>query len=797
MLYPQNIEHKLGFDQIRDLIRKECLGLLGQTYIDKMKFSKDFDLIRKLVLQTSEFKKLLEQEQLFPTQNFLDVSSLLEKIKIEGLFLETQEFFDLKLSLKTLYKCLAFFDETNEFPTLKALTEGVTLDKKILYKIEEVIDDKGLIRDNASAELLSIRKELISEQAHIRKELDKILNAIKREGYADDEVAITIRNGRMVIPVFAEHKRKVKGFIHDESSTGQTVFIEPAQVLEINNEIRDLQYREKREIIRILSELTLYISPYYPELKRAYTFLGMIDFIRAKAKLAIKIGGILPVMVKQTVIDFKEARHPLLFLNFQLQQKSIVPLSIALNEDNRILVISGPNAGGKSVALKTVGLLQYMLQCGLLIPVREDSTAGIFQDILIDIGDEQSIENDLSTYSSHLTNMRQFLFYGNKRSLILIDEFGTGTEPNLGGAIAEAVLEGLNNLQVSGIITTHYSNLKTFTEKTPGLINGAMVFDLQKLEPLYELQIGKPGSSFALEIAKKIGLPENIIQNSKDKVGKDQVNFEKLIHELEAEKLKVKRLHDELSLKEKLLKIDVAKYESLYSELNNNRKLQLNDAKEKAKTLIQDAKRKIENTIREIKENKADKATTQQLRKELQEFDTSLQLEPTIPKPEQKMDVESGPIKVGDYVKVVGNGAYGKVVSLKDKDVELLIGELKSNVKLNRLEKVSRKEYKKQTGEENSVEFSRSNTSNEKMANFSPNIDLRGKRSEEAITEVDSLVDTALLFGVNELKIIHGKGDGILRTMIRNHLKNYKQIKSLSDEHADRGGAGVTLVHFH
>jgi DNA mismatch repair protein MutS2 len=505
------------------------------------------------------------------------------------------------------------------------------------------------------------------------------------------------------------------------------------------------------------------------------------------------------------VINWTNARHPLLHLSFMKQQasgeaKSVVPLSIELNEQQRILIISGPNAGGKSVALKTIGLIQYMLQCGLLVPLAEHSDMGVFQNLFIDIGDEQSLENDLSTYSSHLTAMKQFLIGAHKRTLFLIDEFGTGTEPGLGGAVAESILEDLNKSGAYGVINTHYTNLKVFADKTSGLVNGAMRFDGEHLEPLYQLEIGRPGSSFAFEIAQKIGLPKGVIDRAKEKLGNQQVNFEKLLKELDIEKRVFSEKNLEISINQRKVAQQVAEYTALKTKLDNEQKQLLNDAKQKAKALVQEANQRIESTIREIKENKAERDSTRQVRQELERFEHK-ELKPEVIAPVEKpkstepeFEADGGAISVGSYVRISGQNAIGEVLALRGKDAEVRIGDLKSNIKLNRLEKVSRKTFKEATDVRDDRPRNQGMDMNEKMLNFSFNLDIRGKRGEEAIGEVDRFFDDALMLGYPELRIVHGKGDGILRTLVRNHLRGYKQVGKMEDEHADRGGAGVTIV---
>lgn len=804
MLYPQNIEVKLGFDKIRQILAEECVSSLGRSFVDKIKFSDRFDLIKKMIDQTAEFRLILQLESSFPNQNYLDVIPYLKRAAIEGAYLDQEEFLEIKLSLTTIQQIFHFFKNKPEeiYPQLKKLTDIALPEhnkegwSNLIGQINLVIDEKGTVKDNASKELFEIRRKLAAELQNVKRTLERIYRTAKNSGWIGDEMSLTVRNGRLVLPLLAEHKRKLSGFVHDESSTGQIAFVEPGEVLEANNEIRDLEIRERREIIKILEQLTSILRPQLADLEKSYFFLGLMDFIRAKARLAHKINAFNPLIVNEVVVDWSFAVHPLLYLAHQKVKKKVVPLRVRLNKENRILVVSGPNAGGKSVMLKTIGLIQYMTQCGLLVSVSPDSKIGVFKNLFIDIGDEQSIENDLSTYSSHLTNMKQFLENANKNTLFLIDEFGTGTEPTLGGSIAEAILEQLLKNQAFGVVNTHYTNLKVFADKNDGLINGAMRFDSEHLEPLYELEIGKPGSSFALEVAQKIGLPTYIIQNAKKKLGKSQVNFEKLLKELEIEKKVFSDQNSELQKETRELKDKVTQYNSLKTFLENDRKRLLDNAKEQAKNLLKEANKKIESTIREIKENKADKELTKAVRQELQIFEKEIlkvEKSKTQIVPISVWEKEEGKLGIGDFVKLQGQETFGQVLSINGKEAEILFGELKSVLKLNRLEKVSKKEYKasmKETPKENLKGYNM----NEKLSNFSFNLDIRGKRGDEALTLVDSLLDDAILLGYPQLRIVHGKGDGILRNLIKNHLKSYKQIKSLSDEHADRGGQGVTLV---
>ena len=784
---------------MRQYLKASCTSSLGTAFVDKMRFTDDFHKIRKLLYQTEEFRQILLGVEPFPSANYIDVSQHLEKAQVEEAFLSEEEFYELQLSLDTIFKCLAFFQKTEEtaFPHLKALSDFVHLDEGIIHQIRKIIDEQGKVRNTASPTLNEIRHAIINAQHRVRRTLDRILHTAKSDGYTLEDALITLRGGRMVIPVLAEHKRHIKGFIHDESATGQTVFLEPTEVLEINNELRDLEYQEKREVIRILKALTTFIRSHIQALKAAYHFLGMIDFIRAKARFAIQLQAQLPQLEKKQVIHWFQARHPLLDLSLQQHGKKIVPLDIAVNGDQRILVISGPNAGGKSVCLKTVALLQYMLQCGMLIPVAERSQAGIFQSIFIDIGDEQSLENDLSTYSSHLTNMQFFLKFADKKALFLIDEFGVGTEPQFGGAIAQAILEDLNHMQAFGIITTHYTNLKQFADSTPGIVNAAMVFDSEHLEPLYQLQIGKPGSSYALEIAHKIGLPQKIIEVAKQLIGKERVSFDQMLNELEVDKKKYQELTQKVSQENKLLNQRVKEYEELKYFLEDQKKKIIDKAKEEARRLLSETNQQIEHTIRTIKESQAEKQKTLEARKNLETFSKKVKPTTSVPKrPCQQLPQEelSGPIIPGDYVRIPDRGAVGEVLSVKGEQAEISIGALKSNIKLKRLEKISKNTYRKLRGETSTKSYRSNIDLNQKLSGFSTNLDIRGKRAEEILPIVENFVSEGNMFGFNELRIIHGKGDGILRKVVRDHLKQMKVVKTAHDEHVEQGGAGVTIV---
>lgn len=791
VLYPNDIELKLGFDHIRGLLRKNCLSTLGESMVNKMKFSDNSSQFEKWLIQTSEFLKILRSGDTFPTSDFIDVSTSLKKAQTEGNFLTEKELLDVAKSLTAILKCAGFLeDHKEEYPQLNELTTFVKAPEVISIEILSIIDNEARMKDNASPALLETRNRLRGKYNQVRRLVDKIFKDSVKAGYVPEGSSMAVRSGRMVIPISAEHKRRVKGFTHDESSTGQIVFIEPAEVLEGNNEIRELENEEKREIVRILTRLTHQIHLNIPDIKQSYQFLSLVDFIRAKAVLAVDTGSNLPHLVNESVVDWQNARHPLLYLSFKETGRELIPLTISMNSEKRMVIISGPNAGGKSVCLKTVGLLQYMLQCGLLVPVGDDSTFGCFSKILIDIGDEQSIENDLSTYSSHLTNMKYFLKESDRHSLVLIDEFGTGTDPQFGGPIAQSILQELAHAKARGVITTHYSNIKIFAEENEGIINGAMRFDVEKLEPLYILEMGKPGSSFSLEIAKKIGLPDDVIKVSKSIIGHQKVDVDDLLMKLERQEAQIKERDQQLKREEQRISSLEQRYTRLYEELETRKKDILNKAKDEAANLLSKTNKEIEKTIRHIKENKAQKTETKKARRNLEGLKESVKGEKTNRNPKEQISFIEGGISAGDHVLIVDQKVSGEVLSRKGKDVEVKIGGLKTTVKLNRLKKISKKLSKNI----NKPNTSRTFDIAQKRANFTSTLDLRGKRGEEALPMVEKFLDDALLFGIQEIKILHGKGNGILKDLVRGHLKDMSYIKSIKDEHIEHGGAGITVI---
>ena len=619
MIYPNNAGEKLGFLDIKELIKSYCLSSMGQQMVDKIQVMSNFDHINKFLRQTNEFKSILQNDSPLPIQNFFDIKSIAEKVRIEGAYLTEDEFFKISMSLSTVFSVIQYFTEREgQYPNLEALFEHLPIEKSIIRKIEDIIDPKGKIKCNASSELQNITSGIAKAEQEARKKIDQIFKNAQGMGWTADG-NLTIRDGRLCIPVLSENKRKLKGFIHDESASGQTVYLEPEEVFQLNNVIRDLEFEKRREIIKLLIALTDELRPYVPLLLSYHGLLSKLDFVRAKALFAISIEAEMPVLIREAEIQLINARHPLLFLNFKKEHQTVVPLNIKIDEQQRVIVVSGPNAGGKSVCMKTVGLLQIMTQSGLLIPADEHSKLGIFKQIFADIGDDQSIESDLSTYSAHLSKMKYFLEWANSKTLILIDEFGTGTDPQFGGPIAEAVLENLNKKNIRGVVTTHYSNLKTFANSSPGLENASMLFNNEKMQPLYILSMGKPGSSYAFEIAQKIGLSAEVLNSAKNKVGNYQKKVDTLLVDLERDKKELIDARISVEKKERSVKTLLAENEQLKAYLEDNKKLILKNAKIEAQSIIKNANKLIENTISEIRESKADKLQTQTLRQKLQQ----------------------------------------------------------------------------------------------------------------------------------------------------------------------------------
>ena len=837
MIYPQNFESKIGFDQIRSLVKGKCLSTLGEERVDDMAFSDSFRQVEERLELVDEFVRLMQADDGFPAQYFFDVRPSLKRIRIEGMYLDEQELFDLRRSLETIRDIVRFLlredEEASPYPRLKRLAEDINVFPDVIARINTILSPYGKIKDNASPELAQIRRELNATMGSISRVLNSILRSAQSEGVVDKDVTPAMRDGRLVIPVAPALKRKIRGIVHDESASGKTVFIEPAEVVEANNRIRELESDERREIIRILTEFSRQLRPSLGEILLSYEFLAEIDFVRAKALLAGSMGALKPALEDRQVIDWATAIHPLLQLSLAKHGKKVVPLDIELNEKQRILIISGPNAGGKSVCLKTVGLLQYMLQCGLLIPVHESSHAGIFESIFIDIGDEQSIEDELSTYSSHLTNMKIMMKHCNGRSLILIDEFGGGTEPQIGGAIAEAVLRRFNQKQAYGVITTHYQNLKHFAEDNEGVVNGAMLYDRHLMQALFQLQVGNPGSSFAVEIARKIGLPEDVIADASAIVGSDYINADKYLQDIVRDKRYWENKRQSIRQREKQMEETIARYQTEMEELQKSRKEIIAKAKEEAERLMKEANARIENTIRNIKEAQAEKEKTRQARQELADFRKSLEeaaareeedkiarkMEKLREKQERKK-LRKDPSKVspndeqslaerraqeearrlaaivpGAYVKMKGQNTVGQVLEVSGKQITVAFGNLKTTVNVERLEPSAapRKETDLST-KSTFVSTHTQDSIHEKKLHFKQDLDVRGMRGDEAIQAVTYFIDDALMVGVPRVRILHGTGTGILRTLIRQYLQTVPGVRHFADEHVQFGGAGITVV---
>lgn len=785
MIYPETLEQKLGFDQIRVRLRAYCLSSAGGARVESMSFLTDPAVIRTLLTRTLEFRLIFETNEEFPSRHYHDAGDWLDRIAMEGNYIDAGEFLKLAQALETIIAIRNFLTRRKElYPALFALTESLTISSKLTDLIYQKVDDQGQVRDSASPELGRIRKRLRDEQTRVRRLADQLFRLAVSEKWVPEGALPTVRDGRVVLPIQAEHKRRMKGFILDESATGQTVFMEPAEMLEANNEIRDLEHAEKREVIRVLQALTSALRQELGALEQSFEFLSHIDFIRAKSKFAVEIGGELPQLGNGPELTWYQAKHPLLYLSLR-GKREVVPLTIDLDPAHRLLLVSGPNAGGKSVTLKTVGLLQYMVQCGMLIPLSDRSRVGIFQDIFLDIGDQQSIENDLSTYSSHLRNMGVFLSRATDKSLVLLDELGSGTDPNFGGAIAEAVLQELLARKVWGIATTHYYNLKLFAGQRQGIRNAAMRFDSEHLQPLYILDIGKPGSSFALEIAKKTGLPQSTLERAEQLVGKDLAGFETLVRNLERERQQLSEKISRMEREEAELKQSLAKYQALSTDLETRKKEIISKAREEAAGLLRQTNREIEKTIRHIRENKAEKKETRKVRGNLK----ALRERVGEIKTGGNTAIPKAPIREGDRVRIIGQDGSGTVISIKDNTASVQFGDLKSFIRLDKLEKVTaalEKETSRRTASGINLY--------EKQAAFNATLDIRGKRVEEVIPLLDQFLDTALLLGHGELRIIHGKGEGVLRKVVREQLARVRQVATFHDEHVERGGDGITVV---
>lgn len=821
------------------MLKGYCLSQLGKDKVDDMAFTSDAERINTALSQTREFRRMQEEADDFPLQFFFDMRASIKRIRIDGTHLEENEIFDLRRSLETISGIVKFLNRSDDdgnydHPTLHALTEDVVTFPELIRRIDQILDKYGKIKDTASPRLAEIRSQLRKAEGSVSRTLYNILHAAQSEGLVEKDATPTLRDGRLVVPVAPAMKRRIKGIVHDESSTGKTVFIEPTEVVEANNRIRELEADERREIIVILTEFSKLVRPHVDDIIYAYQLLAEIDFIRARAEFARLTSAIEPDVNAGPVVDWITARHPLLWLSLKKQDKPIVPLDIMLTSDRHILIISGPNAGGKSVCLKTVGLLQYMLQCGLSIPVSERSKVGVFEDIMIDIGDEQSIENDLSTYSSHLLNMKNMMRRAGEATLLLIDEFGTGTEPQIGGAMAEAVLNQFVKKHAWGVITTHYQNLKHYADSHDGIANGAMLYDRHEMRPLFQLAIGQPGSSFAIEIARKTGIPDEVIREASAIVGSDYIQSDKYLQDIVRDKCYWENKRQSVHQREKDLEKTIAKYEEEIKELAQKRKEILRQAKEQAQELLKESNRNIENTIREIRECQAEKEETKRLREELNAFKEDVSeidtksaddliekkmrqiMERKERREKRKKDkkenagkpttigtklptptasAEQQTFAVGDTVRMRGLTTVGTVESVQGKEATVVFGDVRTKVKTSRLEHTVKKPESTQLATFAISRETRQTIDSHKL-NFRQDLDVRGMRGDEALNAVQHFIDDAILVGMSRVRILHGKGNGILRQLIRQYLQSVPNVTSCKDEHVQFGGAGITVVDF-
>lgn len=887
MIYPQNFEQKIGFDEIRALLRKRCLSTLGKEKVDEIVFSSDADTVNELLLQVKEFRRLREETENFPMQHFFDVRESVARLRLEGTHMDETELFDLRRSMETIcaiVKLMAceeeafeeggvIFEEggarreegemsrgvkgrdtgkdispssllpppssknstkeTHTYPALYRLTENVMTFPELIRGIDRILDKYGRMRDDASPALAEVRRELARTEGSISRTLYSILRSAQSDGLVEKDVTPTLRDGRLVIPVAPALKRKIRGIVHDESATGKTVFIEPAEVVEANNRIRELEAEERREVIRILTDFARTVRPHVREILDSYRFLAHVDLLNAKMALAEATWAIEPTVADYPHIDWISAVHPLLRLSLDKQGKSVVPLDITLTREKRILIISGPNAGGKSVCLKTVGLLQYMLQCGLPIPVGDRSRTGLFEHIMIDIGDEQSIENDLSTYSSHLTNMKQMMRQANGRTLLLIDEFGGGTEPQIGGAIAESVLKQFCRREAFGVITTHYQNLKHFADSHDSVVNGAMLYDRHEMRALFQLAIGQPGSSFAIEIARKTGIPEEVIRDASEIVGSEYIQSDKYLQDIVRDKRYWEGKRQTIHQHEKSLEQKIARYEAEIKELEQSRKDIIRRAKEQAEELLRESNRRIENTIREIRESQAAKEETKRIREELNAFKAEVseidakaddemisrkmkqiqerrerQKKRKAEKAEKKTAAGGGNavladtgakektaqrLAAGDTVRIKGLTSVGEIESLDGSMATVIFGGMRTKMRADRLERAEKPKREEPKTYASVGRQTRETIDNRKL-NFKQDLDVRGMRGDEAITAVTYFIDDAILVGMARVRILHGTGTGVLRQLIRQYLASIPNVTHYRDEHVQFGGAGITVV---
>ena len=839
------LEQKIGFDKVRDKIAAKAVTEYARRKVAAEQMSRDPDEIMFRLRLTDEMRLICLFEDSFPAGGYLDTKDFLLPLQAGNTSIDLPSLRALRTSLDTLRRILAFFRDCKDdlYPMLRQISASVSYDPEISRRIEAILDRSGEVRDNASPELAEIRRTLRSKEGQVSRRINAILGNAKGEGLVEADAEVVVRDGRVLIPVAAGSKKKLPGIVYDESASGKTAFIEPFEIVELGNQIRELQFDEQREIARILFIFTDFLRPYLGGLIAASEYIGEIDFIRAKALVALDMIAGMPVLSDNGEMNLRRARHPLLEASLRREKKEIVPLTLSLSREKHILLISGPNAGGKSVCLKTVGLLQYMFQWGMLIPTSEVSEMLIFDSLFIDIGDDQSLENDLSTYSSHLQNMREILTHATDHSLVLIDEFGSGTEPAAGGAIAEAVLARLDDLGAYGVITTHYTNLKLYADKSSGVVNGAMLFDGAAIKPLFQLQQGMPGNSFAFELARKMGLPADVVKDAEERAGSEFVNIERNLRQIARSRRVLDEKLARIKSTDKTLESLTDRYQKELEEVKALKKRMLDEARAEAADIVSEANKQVERTIREIREAQAERDKTRQARAQLSQFKESLQEEKlsendaAIERKMQKIserkerervrkerrgEVSKAPsgaggdqagepreiagrsggvwgsapvLKVGDKVRLKDNNMVGEVVQVAAKYVSVSVGSIISKIAPGKVERISNQQYKEQTRStfRPVIHYDSESISRRKLE-FKPTIDIRGQRLADALDIVMHFIDDATMVGVGQVKILHGKGNGVLREEIRKYLKTVPSVASFRDEAVQQGGAGITVV---
>ncbi len=831
------LEQKIGFDKVREKIAAKCATQYALRKVEAEQISRDPGEIMFRLRLTDEMRLICLFEDSFPAGGYLDTKAFLLPLQAENTTIDLPSLRALRTSLDTLRRILAFFRDCKDdlYPTLRQISASVTYEPEIGRRIETILDRAGEVRDTASQALGEIRRTLRSKEGQVSRRINAILGAAKGEGLVDTDAEVVVRDGRVLIPVPAGAKKKLPGIVYDESASGKTAFVEPLEIIELGNQIRELQFDEQREIARILFEFTEFLRPYLGGLIAASEYIGEIDFIRSKALVALDMIAGMPILSEGGGLNLRRARHPLLEASLRREKKEIVPLTLSLTRDKHILLISGPNAGGKSVCLKTVGLLQYMFQWGMLIPTSEVSEMMIFDSIFIDIGDDQSLENDLSTYSSHLKNMREILTHATASSLVLIDEFGSGTEPAAGGAIAEAVLARLDEMGVYGVITTHYTNLKLYADKSSGVVNGAMLFDGAAIKPLFQLQQGMPGNSFAFELARKMGLPGEVVKDAEERAGSEFVNIERNLRQIARSRRALDEKLARIKTTDKTLESLTDKYEKELSEVKALKKSILDEAKKEAQEILAEANKQVERTIREIREAQAEREKTRTARENLAKFKEEIQAEHPSQNDaaiERKMQqivarkererqrkvkrgeipgqagndgkaatrkdkaaVDDSPLQVGDKVRLKDNDMVGEVTQIAAKYISVSIGSIISKIAPGKVEKISNQQYKEKSRStfRPVIHYDSESISRRKLE-FRPTIDIRGERLNDALEIVMHFIDDATMVGVGQVKILHGKGNGVLREEIRKYLKTVPAVASFRDEAVQQGGAGITVV---